>query len=221
MTGAATSPAVSRLVPERILPAGSRRGAAREGSGRQGGFGQPVWRPGGFGRQGGSAGQGGFGGRGDSGQPWSRGPAALRSRAAAPPTLEAQIKLLLAYHPPLARQDLAPEFLPEHLLQWRDRIAALPAGSNFAVLLEGLKIESPEEASSLAAADLRNPGLMGDLTLEQAQQEYDDALARLKLLNIRAEVDSLAREGLETPALRTRYNELMAAARRLSVEEES
>jgi DNA primase len=173
-------------------------------------------------------GQGGFGERGDrgerggrSGQPWSRGPAALRSRAAAPPTLEAQVKLLLAYHPPLARQDLALDYLPVDLLKWRQRIAALPAGSNFAVLLEGLKIESPEEAESLASTDVRNPGLMGDLTLEQAQQEYDDALTRLKLLKIRAEIDSLAQEGLETPPQRTRYNELMAAARRLSAEKES
>ena len=97
----------------------------------------------------------------------------------------------------------------------------MPAGSNFAVLLEGLKIESPEEAESLAATDLRNPGLMGDLSLEQAQQEYDDALARLRLLNIRAEIDELVREGVETPAQRTRYTELMAAARGLSVEEKS
>jgi DNA primase len=164
-------------------------------------------------------GQGGF--AGSSSQPWSRGQAALRSRAAAPPTLEAQIKLLLAYHPPLARQALAADFLPEHLLHWRDRIAALPAGSNFAVLLEGLKIESPQEAATLAATDLKSPGLMGDLSLEQAQQEYDDALARLKLLNIRAEIDTLARQGLESPGHRTRYNELMAAARRLSVEDNS
>nr|MBA3479380.1 hypothetical protein [Lautropia sp.] len=104
---------------------------------------------------------------------------------------------------------------------WHARIAALPAGSNFAVLLEGLKIESPEEAASLAATDLRNPGLLGDLTLEQAQQEYEDAVGRLRLLNIRSEVDALAREGLETAAQRTRYNELMAAAQRLSVEEKS
>jgi DNA primase len=62
---------------------------------------------------------------------------------------------------------------------------------------------------------------MGDLTLEQAQQEYDDALSRLKLMKIRAEIDSLAREGLETAPQRTRYNELMAAARRLSAEKES
>jgi hypothetical protein len=145
----------------------------------------------------------------------------LRSRASAPPTLEAQIKLLLAYHPPLARQDLALDFLPEPLVQWRDRIAALPAGSNFAVLLEGLKIEAPEEAASLAATDLRNPGLMGDLTLEQAQQEYDDALERLKLETIRAEIDDLARQGLETAAHRARYNDLMAATRRLSEGKES
>ena len=62
---------------------------------------------------------------------------------------------------------------------------------------------------------------MGDLTLEQAQQEYEDAVGRLRLLNIRAEVDALARQGLETTAQRTRYNELMAATRRLSVEGES
>jgi DNA primase len=161
-------------------------------------------------------GQGGFGSRGMSEAPWSRGPAPLRSRAVSPPTLEAQLKLLLAYHPALARQDLAPEFLPGGLLQWRQRIAALPAGSNFAVLLEGLKIESPEEAANLAATDRRNPGLVGDLTLEQAQHEYDDALGRLKLLQIRAEIDLLAREGLESEAQRTRYNELMAATRWLS-----
>src|SRR5690606_3157316 len=123
--------------------------------------------------------------------------------AAAPPTLEAQIRLLLAYHPALARQAFDTDFLPAELLQWRTRIAALPAGSNFAVLLEGLKIEAPDEAASLAATDLRNPGLMGDLTLEQAQQEYEDALARLKLLTIRAEIDSLVREGVETAAHRT------------------
>ena len=166
-------------------------------------------------------GQGGFGGRGSSPAPWSRGPAALRSRAMAPPTLEAQIKLLLAYHPPLARQDFAPDFLPEDLVQWHHRIAALPAGSNFAVLLEGLKIESPQEAANLAATDLRNPGLMGDLTLEQAQQEYDDALGRLKLSNIRAEIDLLARQGLENEAQRTRYSQLMAATRSLSAVSDS
>ena len=160
-------------------------------------------------------GQGGFGSRGPEAS-WSRAPAGLRSRAVAPPTLEAQLKLLLAYHPVLARQELAAEFLPEDLLQWRLRIAALPAGSNFAVLLEGLKIESPEEAANLAATDRRNPGLVDELTLEQAQHEYDDAIGRLKLLHIRAEIDLLAREGLESEAQRTRYNELMAATRRLS-----
>lgn len=141
---------------------------------------------------------------------------ALRSRAVAPPTLQAQVKLLLAYHPSLARQELDPEFLPEELLQWRSRIGALPAGSNFAVLLEGLKIEAPEEAASLAATERGDPGLVADLTLDQAQQEYDDALERLKLLNIRAEIDSLALRGLENEVQRTRYSELMAASRRLS-----
>jgi DNA primase len=152
---------------------------------------------------------------------WERGPAALRSRAAAPATLESQIKLLLAYHPPLARQDLESDFLPPDLLQWRARIAALPAGSNFAVLLEGLKIEDPEEAAALGAADLRNPGLMGDFSLEQAQQEYEDALTRLKLQRINAEIANLARQGVETTDQRTRYTELMQARRRLSVEEKS
>ncbi len=166
-------------------------------------------------------GQGGFGsGRGPF-PAGTRAPAGLRSRAVSPPTLEAQLKLLLAYHPSLARQDLATAFLPSGLLQWRERIAALPAGSNFAVLLEGLKIEAPEEAETLAATDRRNPGLIGDLSLEQAQHEYDDALGRLKLLHIRAEIDSLAGQGLETEAQRTRYNELMDATRLLSVEARS
>lgn len=133
-----------------------------------------------------------------------------------PLTLAAQVRLLLAYHPPLARQDLDPDFLPGDLLAWRGRIAALPAGSNFAVLLEGLKIESPEEAAELEADDLRNPGLTGDLTFEQAQQEYEDAIGRLRLLRLRGDIDALAREGLETASQRTRYNELMEVARRLS-----
>jgi len=79
-----------------------------------------------------------------------------------------------------------------------------------------LKIESPEEAERLAATDRLNPGLVGDLTLEQAQLEYDDALQRLKLSSIRAEIDSLAQAGLESEVQRTRYNELMAATRSLS-----
>jgi hypothetical protein len=62
---------------------------------------------------------------------------------------------------------------------------------------------------------------MGELTLEQAQQEYDDALGRLKMEVVRGEIDDLARQGLETAAHRTRYNELMAVTRRLSGEEES
>ena len=148
--------------------------------------------------------------------PWPRGPAALRSRASSPLTLQAQLKLLLAYHPSLAMRELPGEFLPDELLRWHGRIAALPAGSNFAVLLEGLKIESPEEAASLAETDRSNPGLVGDLTLEQAQSEYDDAIGRVMLFTIRAEIDSLARSGLESDAQRTRYNELMAATRRLS-----
>jgi len=197
---------------------GDRQGggqAGGQGGGEHGGHG--VWQ--GNSRSGGGAAghpAGRRAGSQDSRQPWSRLPAALRSRAAAPPSLEAQIKLLLAYHPPLARQDLTLEFLPEPLVQWRDRIAALPVGSNFAVLLEGLRIEAPDEAAGLAATDLRNPGLMGELTLEQAQQEYDDALRRLKLENIKAEIGDLARQGLETMAHRTRYNELMAATRELS-----
>ena len=204
---------------DRRPPGGFDRAAERGAGERSGGFaGRDGFRSGGgFAAR---RGQGGFGGAG-AGPARGQGPASLRSRAAAPPTLEAQIKLLLAYHPPLARHDLDSGHLPAGLLAWRERIAALPAGSNFAVLLEGLKIESPEEAESLAATDLRNPGLMGDLSLEQAQQEYDDALARLRLLNIRAEIDELVREGVETPAQRTRYTELMAAARGLSVEEKS
>jgi DNA primase len=186
---------------DRSRPGGFDRGAG-SGSGRPGGF------------AGSYAGQG-------NGRPWERGPAALRSRAAAPATLESQIKLLLAYHPALARQDIDSTFLPADLTQWRARIAALPAGSNFAVLLEGLKIEAPEEAESLSAADLRHPGLMGDFTLEQAQEEYRDALIRLKRRNIDAEIDKLVGQGVETDAWRTRYTELMEAKRRLSVEEKS
>ena len=143
-------------------------------------------------------------------------PAALRSRAATPPGLEARIRLLLAYHPSLAREPLSPEFLPATLLEWRDRIAALPAGANFAVLLEGLKLESPEEAARLAAEDRGHPVLVGDLTLEQARHEYADAVGRLKLAQVAAEIDSLAREGLETQAQRARYKELMGAKQSLS-----
>ena len=131
-------------------------------------------------------------------------PAGLRARATPPPALEQQIKLLLAYQPALAQEPLDSDFLPDDLLRWRERIAALPAGSNFAVLLEGLRIESPEAARRLEAADARLPGLIGEMSLESARVEYEAALARLKSVRIRAEIDRLAAQGLESEGDRAR-----------------
>ncbi|MGE0803630.1 MAG: DNA primase [Lautropia sp.] len=161
----------------------------------------------------GAPGRPGFaGGRADGARPG----AGLRGRAAAPPTLAQQLKLLLAYHPALAHDPFDPRFVPEEVQQWHRRIAALPSGSNFAALLEGLRLESPALAQELEQADARDPGLTGSIPFDQARSDYRAALVRLQLQSVNAEITALAEQGLESAAARTRYSELTAARQQLS-----
>lgn len=120
-------------------------------------------------------------------------------------------------HPSLARLPLDAEFLPEGVIRWRDRVAALPEGANFAALVEAVRSEDESQAERLLGAAARGSlRLVGELSFEQAREEYQDALAQLERQEIRSLIQAVIDEGLETEQGRARYEEL---TRRLAAAE--
>ncbi|MET0506579.1 MAG: DNA primase [Burkholderiaceae bacterium] len=163
------------------------------------------------------------GARSRSGPAGRDGRGARDRRFASPPTmapggarggvrllpLAARIRGLLAMHPALARLAIDTAFLPEPVSQWRDRVARLSEGANFAALIEALRDEDPEQAAKLVrAAEQGSLRLTGELTFDQARAEYHDAVARLQRQQIEAQIRALVDSGLETEGGRARYEQL-------------
>ena len=179
------------------------------GGPRRGGTGGPG---GGFRRDGGQDGGRWAGRRGDRWGP----PPFFRPMPVALPDLPRRARLLLALHPTLAREAWSTDFLPEPVVDWIARVAALPDGTGFAGVVESLEQVEPDLAAALKAEAAQDRGLLAGLEPEQARREFEGALLRMKDQRLKAEVDGLAARGLEDEADRARYAELQALRKALT-----
>jgi DNA primase len=198
---------------------GGGQGRRWGGSGQEGrwnGSGQGGRWSGGQGGQGGPGGGrwSGDGRRGGRWQPFS-GPMP-RPMPVTLPDLPRRARLLLALHPAIAQEPWSTDFLPEPVVDWIARLAALPAGASFAQLVESLRDTEPELSAALQAEAAQDRGLLAELEPEQAKREFEGALARMRDLRIREEVDRLAQAGLVDEAQRARYAELQALRKALT-----
>lgn len=158
---------------------------------------------------------GGAGGRGSL----SAGGGGMARSRPQPLSLQQRVCLLLAYHPGLAREPLPDErFLPEALLDWREQLATLPEGANYADVLAFLRPKSPALADFIEEQDERDAGGMAAMAPEQAREDYRELLTRIQLNEVRRERSRLASsaENLEKPEVKTRYGELEELDKRLS-----
>ena len=178
---------------------GDDQGGGDWRSGRQGAGGK-GWRGGG--------GQGRGGGWRDAPE---RGRAAgsLRARAA-PPDLDRRAHLLAALHPGLAAQVEDLELLPEGLTRWLQVLAGLPAGSSFASVCETLRSEHSELVGALEAAAIADRNELAEMSFDEAREEFEGALGQLRARQIRARMDGLIAQGLDTPQAREEYQRLVA-----------
>ena len=192
------------------------QGGVWQGQGRGGSWAPDAgrWReqrqPGAMGRP-----DGGAGGRGSL----SAGGGGMARSRPQPLSLQQRVCLLLAYHPGLAREPLPDErFLPEALLDWREQLATLPEGANYADVLSFLRPKSPALADFIEEQDERDAGGMAAMAPEQAREDYRELLARIQLNEVRRERSRLASsaENLEKPEVKTRYGELEELDKRLS-----
>jgi len=132
------------------------------------------------------------------------------------PDLPRRARLLLALHPAIAQDAWPTDFLPEPVVDWIARLAALPPGASFAQLVESLRESDPELSAALQAEAAQDRGLLAELEPEQARREFEGALARMRDLRIKEEVDRLAEGGLADEAQRVRYAELQALRKALT-----
>jgi DNA primase len=212
-----------------------RQDAWRDGAGRSAGARPPGWRdvsgegdrpgPGGEGRFGRDRGPGRWGERdgGGRGERWGarwgeRWRPVPRPMPVALPDLPRRARLLLSLHPALAREPWPTDFVPEAVVDWLGRVAALPDGASFAQLVESLRGDAPELAAALETEAAQDRGLLAELDPDEARREFEGALARMRDQRLREEVDRLAQGGLADEAQRTRYAELQALRKSLSSE---
>ena len=132
------------------------------------------------------------------------------------PDLPRRARLLLALHPAIAQDAWPTDFVPEPVVDWIARLAALPPGASFAQLVESLRESDPELSAALQAEAAQDRGLLAELEPEQARREFEGALARMRDLRIKEEVDRLAEGGLADEAQRARYAELQALRKALT-----
>ena len=201
--GAASGADDGRWADEQGQSGGAWRGEPQGGGWRAGG---------GQGGQGGRQGawRSGDGRRGGRWQPMPRPmPVTL-------PDLPRRARLLLALHPAIAQDAWPTDFLPEPVVDWIARLAALPPGASFAQLVESLRESAPELSAALQSEAAQDRGLLAELEPEQARREFEGALARMRDLRIKEEVDRLAEGGLVDEGQRARYAELQALRKALT-----
>ncbi len=225
---------LARLSPvevDRYLAAGESnprgRGVEADPSAGGAGPGGGAWAPGretegaggswrGDARRGG-AGWGGRGGardeagrrRGPSAEPWAGRPAGLRTPAR-PPDLDARAHLLAALHPGLAARVGDHDLLPDGLARWLDALAELPPGSTFATVCETLRSENPERVAQLEAAAVADRQQLAEMSFDEARVEFEGALAQLRERRLKARLEALVAQGLDTPEARETYQQLLA-----------
>jgi DNA primase len=137
------------------------------------------------------------------------------------PDLPRRVRLLLALHPALGREDWPLDFLPDAVTDWIARLAALPPGASFAQVVESMRDGQPDLAAALEDEAARDRGLLADLALDEARREVAGALNQLRAQRIREEVDRLAQAGLVDEVQRARYAELQALRKALTSQEGS
>jgi DNA primase len=142
-------------------------------------------------------------------------PAARPVRAGLP-DLARRARLLAALHPALAQEPWDTEFLPPAVVDWLVRLASLPAGASFALLIESLRVQEPESAAALEREAAADRGLMADLALDEARKEFAGALTQMRSQRIRDETLRLVQQGLVDDAQRARYAQLQALRRGLT-----
>ena len=132
------------------------------------------------------------------------------------PDLPRRARLLISLHPRLAREDWPTEFVPEAVVDWLARVAALPDGASFAQLVESLREDAPELAAALQTEAAQDRGLLAELGPDEARREFEGALTRMRDQQLREEVDRLAQGGLVDASQRARYAELLALRKTLT-----
>lgn len=201
---------------------GAGRGGPRRGdvSGGPGG----GWAPG---RADGGAGgrTGGWrGGPRDGGRGGGAAGFGDRSPRAALPDAQRRARILAALTPALAaewRDEVAAlgdaagaQWLPDELVDWLQRVAALPPGSTYATLRETIAADDPEQGEALdreTADDGVRGAALAQLTPEEARADFRGAIAQVQLRAIDRELSELPQQGFAPEALRERWIELEAA----------
>ncbi|AOB30747.1 DNA primase [Bordetella sp. H567] len=126
------------------------------------------------------------------------------------PTMARRLLRLLLSHPELV------DTMGDQQLEVLDRGPHLGMVRELVVLAQrsgarhlGALLEAAEPESDIQLV-LRSMSadLVGEEELPDPQAEWDDALHRIEFVAIRAEIDELARSGLQTPQDRDRYQEL-------------
>jgi len=145
----------------------------------------------------------GEGGRGFRDRPVPRPPVAR-------PDLEARLRLLVALHPGLASAVEGGDWLSPELIEWVDRIAALPAGSTAGNVVESLRQADPDSVRAFEQALASDAAALADLSAAEAAAELSAAVGQLRDRHVRRQIDELARSGIHTDEDRERYQALMA-----------
>ncbi|RPH60481.1 MAG: hypothetical protein EHM83_14380, partial [Burkholderiales bacterium] len=127
--------------------------------------------------------------------------------------LEARVRLLVALHPALAAVEHG-DWMPEPLAAWLATIAALPPGSSLASVCEALRQASPEAVARLEREAASDASAVAALSIDEAQVEFDAALAQLRERHLARQIDELVAGGMASPEERERYQSLMALRRR-------
>ncbi len=150
---------------------------------------------------------------------------ASRALGAARPDLEQRVRGLAALHPALASRALAGEwadddppklgsFASEALADWLGTVARLPPGSTLANVCEALRAQAPSFVERLQREAAADDWALGTLSFEEAQVEFDAALAQLNDRELARQIDALVASGMHSAQDRERYQALMAKRRR-------
>ena len=100
--------------------------------------------------------------------------------------------------------------MPEGLTRWLQVLAGLPAGSSFASVCETLRSEHSELVGALEAAAIADRNELAEMSFDEAREEFEGALGQLRARQIRARMDGLIAQGLDTPQAREEYQRLVA-----------
>jgi len=165
---------------------------------------------------------------------------ASRPLSVARPDLEQRVRWLAALHPVLAVRALGPARAPQAqrgddaphaaassncdavfqsetgaaLGQWLRTVAALPPASTLAEVCEALRSQAPSLVQRLEREGAADDWALGSLSIDEAQVEFDAALAQLLDRELARQIDELVASGMPNAEDRERYQTLMGKRRR-------